>query len=136
MFFMKTEIKQSRTVIFGEWVIRTEPSVNKDGIEIRVCKKCLYFEERIIEAPHTHVFDAPEYKWEQVMIYIYNSFYRNDYILISGTETEEVILTAQEIAGYKFTGWYDGEVLISEEMEYTFTVEDREYKFAAKYEKE
>ena len=69
-------------------------------------------------------------------IYIYNSFYRNDYILISGTETEEVILTAQEIAGYKFTGWYDGEVLISEEMEYTFTVEDREYKFEAKYEKE
>ena len=46
---------------------------------------------------------------------------------------EEVTVTAEPYGGYAFSGWYDGEALVSEEASYTFTMPGRDVTYAARF---
>ncbi len=46
---------------------------------------------------------------------------------------EEVTVTAEPYGGYAFSGWYDGETLVSEEASYTFTMPQRDVTYAARF---
>ena len=47
---------------------------------------------------------------------------------------EDAALTAPHYIGRDFTGWYDGETLLSEESSYTFTMPARDVTLTVKYE--
>lgn len=46
---------------------------------------------------------------------------------------ETVTVTAEPYGGYAFSGWYDGETLVSEEASYTFTMPGRDVTYAARF---
>ncbi len=46
---------------------------------------------------------------------------------------ETVTVTAEPYGGYAFSGWYDGETLVSEEASYTFTMPERDVTYAARF---
>ncbi len=46
---------------------------------------------------------------------------------------EDVTVTAEPYGGYAFSGWYDGETLVSEEASYTFTMPERDVTYAARF---
>lgn len=46
---------------------------------------------------------------------------------------ETVTVTAAPYGGYAFSGWYDGETLVSEEASYTFTMPERDVTYAARF---
>ncbi len=46
---------------------------------------------------------------------------------------ETVTVTAEPHGGYAFSGWYDGETLVSEEASYTFTMPGRDVTYTARF---
>ena len=56
---------------------------------------------------------------------------------VSGLETatlgKETTITATTNAGYTFIGWYDGETLVSEDLEYTFIMSTESKTYTAKW---
>ncbi len=46
---------------------------------------------------------------------------------------ETVTVTAEPHGGYAFSGWYDGETLVSEEASYTFTMPQRDVTYIARF---
>ncbi len=46
---------------------------------------------------------------------------------------ETVTVTAEPYGGYAFSGWYDGETLVSEEASYTFTMPGRDVTYTARF---
>lgn len=46
---------------------------------------------------------------------------------------ETVTVTAEPYGGYAFSGWYDGEALVSEEASYTFTMPGRDVTYTARF---
>ena len=79
--------------------------------------------------------------------YMYVYYTRNSYTVTAvsnneayGTVTgggtyryeKQITLTATSNAGYAFAGWYDGETLVSESAEFTFTV-DKNVTYTAKW---
>ena len=46
---------------------------------------------------------------------------------------ETVTVTAEPYGGYAFSGWYDGETLVSEEASYTFTMPERDVTYIARF---
>ena len=69
-------------------------------------------------------------------------YYAVHFVLSDGTSAgyrvfaygEDAALTAPHYIGRDFTGWYDGETLLSEESSYTFTMPARDVTLTVKYE--
>lgn len=54
----------------------------------------------------------------------------------SGTpikEGKQITITANTLAGYTFIGWYNGEVLLTSELNYTFTMPEENITYTAKW---
>lgn len=73
-------------------------------------------------------------KWTKAEVQA-NSEVGGTFTQLNGTYVfgEEVTLTSTTNEGYLWTGWYDGETLLSAEESYTFTIPDKDFTYTAKW---
>lgn len=50
-----------------------------------------------------------------------------------GAQTREYTMTAVANGGYSFAGWFDGDVLVSTDLTYTFAMPSRDYTLTARF---